>query len=222
MNIPIRILLLSAWLSAGMWTTCWGGIIVNWLDDPIVVGDSLEWSDTHHIDVDGNGMVDFSFTCAWSISADIYSEDRNRYLIHPDTPPNIGGPVAALEDGFHIGQESEGGGLIWFGDDYDYWSTLMLQLSTGRGGEFWGTRAYIGFEFQIDDNMHYGWFDIQGGNSMPYVMIYGWGYENTPGMGIAAGATAIPEPATIALLSLGTILLLSRKKFIANRVPVTD
>ena len=209
MNIPTRILLLSAWLLTGAWTACLGGIIVHWLDDPMFVGDYEEWVDRQYIDVDGNGTIDFIFSCAWSISFSFRSEGNNRYLIHADPPPNIGGPVAALEEGFRIGQESEGGNLVWFGDDYDYWSSLMWQLNTGRGGEFWGTRAYIGFEFQIDDNIHYGWFDIQGNSSMPYGMIYGWGYESTPGVGIAAGAVAIPEPATATLLAIGTILLFS-------------
>jgi len=211
MSAPARILVLSACLLTGAWTACRGAIVVHWLDTPLELGGWWNPPTPHSLDIDGNGTIDFSFWGDVAASVGMRSEGSNRYLIIPDLPPNIGGPVAALDEGFQIGPESSEGNLDWFNHPTD-WATLMQQLSTGRSGEFWGTRAYIGFEFQIDSNTHYGWFDFQGHSSTPYGVVYGWGYESTPGVSIPAGAVAIPEPATIALLAAGGLLLALHRK----------
>ncbi len=83
----------------------------------------------------------------------------------------------------------------------------MVEYDTGKVGEFWGQRAYIGIEFSDEDGIHYGWFDVEGDSSTPYAVIYGWAYESTPGMGIMAGAVAVPEPSTIMLLAGGTLTI---------------
>jgi len=206
MRAPARIALFLALLAV---YPCRGGISVNWLDEPLEVGGWWNPPTPHPLDIDDNGTVDFSFWGDGVSSVGMHSEGVNRYLIVPDPPPNIGGPVAALEAGFLIGAQSGDGSLDWFGDNHDYWSGLMLELSTGTAGEFWGIRAYIGIEFQMDDGMHYGWFDVEGSSSSPYVEVYGWAYETQPGVSIIAGA--VPEPSTIMLLAAGaTTMLLSR------------
>lgn len=194
---------------------CRGDLVVNWLDEPLWLNAApppiIGQPDIHDIDMDGNGTIDFSFSGIWHISVDFRSENSNRYLIVPDPPPNIGGAVSALESGFMIDAGSGDGSLDWFGDDYEYWSTLMLNLDPGEAGEFWGQRAYIGVQFQMDDGVHYGWFDVEGGASGPYAVIRGWAYESTPGMGLIAGA--IPEPSTLILFAAGaTAIILSRRK----------
>jgi hypothetical protein len=155
--------------------------------------------------LDGDGTVEFSFSGIWHIAVDFRSENSNRYLIVPDPPPNIGGAVAALNAGFQIGEESGDSSYDWF--NHTDWATLMLNLDAGRAGEFWDTRAYIGIEFLLDDGIHYGWFDVEGGASGPYAVIHGWAYESTPGMGIMAGAVAVPEPSTIMLLAGGVLTI---------------
>ena len=50
----------------------------------------------------------------------------------------------------------------------------MQAYNTGRGGEFWGRRVYIGVEFQADDGVHYGWCDVEEDTSTPYAVVYGW------------------------------------------------
>ena len=191
--------------------TCRGGIIINWLDTPLELGGWWNPSVPHSLDIDGNGTMDFSFWGDVAASVGMRSEGANRYLIRPSPPPNIGGPVAALGQEFLIGPDSGIGSLDWFGNDYDYWSSLMQAYNTGKIGEFWGRRAYIGVEFQADDGVHYGWFDVEGDISTPYAVIYGWAYESTPGMGLIAGA--IPEPSTLMLFGTGaTAIFISRCK----------
>jgi len=79
-------------------------------------------------------------------------------------------------------------------------------------GEFRLTTAYMGVMFDIQEAVHYGWvrisnpFDGTGGTIMDFA------YETQPGVGILAGAGAIPEPATSALLAIGGLLLALRRR----------
>jgi len=199
MRAPARIALFLALLAV---YPCRGGISVNWLDEPLELGGWWNPPTPHPLDIDNNGTIDFSFWGDVASSVGMHSQGVNRYLIVPDPPPNIGGPVAALEAGFLIGAQSGDGSLDWF--NHSAWAPLMQSLSTGTAGEFWGTRAYIGIEFQMDDGMHYGWFDVEGSSSSPYAEVYGWAYETQPGVSIIAGA--VPEPSTIMLLAAGFFL----------------
>lgn len=214
MNAPARMLVFSVMMMACT-LACRGSIVVTWLDEPMGIGGWWNPSTPQAIDIDGNGVYDFSFWGdQFNTSAGFRSFSLNRYLITPSPPPNIGGAVAALDEGFLIASGSTNEYLRWFGDDHDYWSTLMSQLSSGREGEFWGVRAYIGIEFEIDSAIHYGWIDVRGHSSLPNLTVYGWAYESTPGMGIVAGA--IPEPSTLLLLLAGGIGLMSFKRSSRN------
>lgn len=202
MKAPVRIAFFYILLAAH---PCRGFISVNWLDEPLELGGWWNPPTSHSLDIDNNGTVDFLFFGDTVSFVGMRSEGINRYLITPSPPPNTGGPVSALVAGFLIGPQSNNGNLDWFGDNYDYWSGLMQELSTGTAGEFWGTRGYIGFEFQMDDGMHYGWFDVEGSSSSPYAEVYGWAYETQPGVSIIAGA--VPEPSVISLFIGGLLTI---------------
>ena len=217
--------LVTVWL-IGTLVACRGGIIYTYLDEALDVGGWSNPSAAYALDLNDDGSVDFSIAASYPTSVDFLSEGANRYLIHPSPPPNTGGPVAALNPGFPIGPDSGDDSLDWFGDNYDYWSGLMVELDTGKSGEFWNTpdawgppwdprsppemRTYIGVEFAVTDEVHYGWIEVQGHWSYPYVKVFGWAYESTPGMGITAGA--IPEPSTLLLLFAGAGALALRIK----------
>ena len=227
MIAPARTPFLVTVLLIGTLAACRGDIIYTLLDEPLDVGGLDNPSSAYDIDVNSDGWVDFSIAASYPISVDFLSEGANRYLIHPSPPPNTGGPVAALDLGFHIGSDSGDDSLDWFGDNYDFWSGLMVEFDTGKAGEFWNTpdawgppweprsppemRTYIGVEFAVADDVHYGWIEVQGHWSYPYAKVFGWAYESTPGMGITAGA--IPEPSTFLLLLVGVgALALCRKR----------
>lgn len=62
-----------------------------------------------------------------------------------------------------------------------------------------GTQAFVGFRFNIGANTHFGWLRLSvGPGSIDFVSA---AWENTPNTAIAAGA--VPEPGTLALLSIG-------------------
>lgn len=69
-----------------------------------------------------------------------------------------------------------------------------------------GTNAYAGFRFASGGNTFYGWIQLSvNTGNLTFVNA---AYNNTPGTAITAGATAVPEPGTMASLSLGAVAVL--------------
>jgi hypothetical protein len=170
-----------------------------------VVGDVWDPApeELFELDVDSNGTVDFSLVAGMNYFSGISSSnpDANKYLIHSSPPPNIGGPVAALDSGYLIGSNTEDTPEEWFG--IDDWSSFIRILDTGKYGEFYNYRGYVGLEFEAEDGIHYGWLDIEGVYTRSSITIRGWAYESIPGVGIVAGV--VPEPSSVVLFAIGAI-----------------
>lgn len=182
-------------------------IIVNWLDSPIVLHHGMFASMQTPLDLDGDGVIDFTFGASIGFVG-VRSEGQNRYVISPSPPPNIGGPVEPLYPDYEIGPDLDGS-LGWFGINTDF-APFGIWFDSGSSGNFRGHHAYMGIELFIEDNIHYGWINLMIGNDGPYGEIYSWAYESTPNTPIMAGA--IPEPSTLLLLLTGGIGLLSLKR----------
>ena len=67
--------------------------------------------------------------------------------------------------------------------------------------------GYIGVEFSIASETHFGWIAIENSPEEPLVSgrLTGWAYETIPGKSIPAGA--IPEPGTGILLIFGVTVM---------------
>ncbi len=181
-------------------------IIVNWLDTPIDLStDSSTWYQP--LDMNGDSIVDFTFGIDIT-AVHVRGEDNNQYLIFPSSPPNIGGYVAPVPDGFEIGSNSGDGELDWFSSDS--FAPIIIGLSGPDGyvllGEFVGQRAYIGVALDIAGETHYGWIDMYVSDLGPGALVYGWAYESNPNTSIIAGV--VPEPSTMILVVTGSLALL--------------
>ena len=88
-------------------------------------------------------------------------------------------------------------------------ASLHVRYNVGSSGSFLGIRGYLGIEFLIDGQVHYGWMDLDN-YSYFQTEIHGWAYETEPGKAILAGA--IPEPSTLLLacVTVGSCLFLRR------------
>ena len=196
-------------------TPCRGIVAVTWLAEPIVlwIYGGSQWTQNVLLDLNGDGFADYVFQ-ADPASVGVGADSGNQYLVRPTGGNDIGGPMEPLPGGFEIGPYSGDDGLDWFGENGEYCDLITCLEGSGGytcAGGF--PRSYMGVEFNIAGNTHYGWIDLFASSDSPYAQIYGWGYETEPGVSIPAGAVAIPEPATSALLVAGGLLLALRRKW---------
>jgi hypothetical protein len=184
-------------------------VVATWLNDPIILTWYVDLIVIQTpLDLDGDGVIDFTFTSGYSFVG-VRSEGQNRLVIAPSPPPNLGGPVEPLFPDYEIGPELEGG-LTW--RDLSGFATLGIYLWPANAGHFLGQHAYMGVEFYIDGNVHYGWINLMVADAGPYGEIYGWAYESESGVPIIAGDMGtIPEPSTLALLGLGLFGICARR-----------
>lgn len=159
-------------------------------------------------DINGDGVSDFIFRKT-GFYASFLSEGENRFVGVLSSPPDHGGQVAPVPTGILIGPDA----TFPLGDWYHYTDnggTTGFNLGYSSDGLMQFSNAYIGVEFSIDDNIHYGWihyigFSVGDEHGMPFSLdtpggwVNSWAYNSIPGEGLYAGE--VPEPATVALLS---------------------
>jgi hypothetical protein len=163
-------------------------------------GDSGSSTDTD-FDVNGDGIADFRLHSDGYFVAAMQGYDGNRFISTPAILPNVGGRVAPVQAGSVIGPDTTSLPGDWFhhtdnGGASGFGLTNMQHVD-----------AYIGVEFKVLDEIHYGWIHYIGFSHpekglvfpVPGGFINSWAWETEPGVPIAAGQ--IPEPATVALLA---------------------
>jgi len=70
-----------------------------------------------------------------------------------------------------------------------------------------GLARYIGLRFDPGDGTHYGWIGVV--RTGMQLDAFAWGYETEVGVPIPAG---IPEPGTLALLAMGALGVIRRRR----------
>ena len=195
-------------------------VIVHSLPQPLDVhtGDDIFFVDYFPFDVDGNGTIDYTFIANLA-EASLRTERANRLVIRVSPPPNLGGPVASLPADYQIGPSLLHSGIRWTSSDLlgGYVSPDELQASgiiqvlfSGSSTQF-TERSAIGIEFEAEDGIHYGYFDVSPATFLaPRITLHGWAWETRPGVPILAGR--VPEPSTLVFLIVAGGSLLQRRR----------
>ena len=127
--------------------------------------------------------------------------------------------AAALRSGARIGT---GDAFSLVGFMATRWKT-SYQGKGGTGG-YWAnvTNRYLGLEFEINGQEHYGWARLSVTNGPDIsidTVLTGYAYNTVAGQQILAGQGAVPEPGTLGLLALGSLGLgfWRRRKAVASQ-----
>ncbi len=184
------------------------------------------------LDFNQDGIPEFVIaTNLYSVG--ILHDIGNRIFIRSDPPPNIGGSAASIIGGAEIAGTSENTSYRWYGGGFFYpgsfgenlsetvrYTTIGLAFDTGSLGHTRGKDGYLGFEFTLEDGLHYAWvhFDASANARLADGTIFGiggyidgWAWETTPGKGILAGAVPEPSVLLLACATLGSWMFFRRR-----------
>ena len=169
---------------------------------------------TKDIDINGNGQIDWTIGTRSSqsfASLGLIAPSATRFIYRtiPDAP-SLGTEVAPLASGFLVSETLEdplhsfltileglGGVLSAFGGD-----------EGSSSGAFGGKSAYLGFQFEIEGQAHFGYAFLEDVNaSSAIISSYAW--ESEPDTAILTGA--IPEPTSVTLLLISAVVPLLRR-----------
>lgn len=198
-----------------------GAIVTFSPPQPLFMAESVD-STSFPLDIDNNGLDDFRFGGSSQQGSVFRTERANRTLTTFVNPPNATGSTGSIPEGSIIGGMPVAG-LEWMstsrdgftepGPDSGGFDALVLCLSTGCLGEFFSlqnNRSFIGVEFEGDDGIHYGFFDVEYGGNAVVGRIHGWAYESE----IDAPITTffIPEPSSTLLIGMTGLFAVNRRK----------
>lgn len=161
-------------------------------DETIEVGGAFD------IDIDGDGTIDFQFAASftsstggsiWSFgtgfgfrSASSVGNSSNQFCGSVGAYYNYG---SALEEGALIGPDGP-----WL--NYPSLSNHAVLASNFFGvtyGNFPGEgEMYLGFQFTVKGNLHYGWMRVEADIDPVYMTIFDYAYEAIPDQPIEAGS----------------------------------
>ncbi len=161
-------------------------VIVTRPDEPIVMG--VNSSTDVPVDLNRDGTNDFFFDKWGNQQLSLDPLAGGRMLI-----TKAGGRVTPLVYGSRIGLMTGVEGTEWAGrSGISACATFPEPSGYVCLGEFFGLDAYIGVEFAIDGQTHYGWIRLDHFLLAPGGRIIEWAYESTPGVPIYAGLKPVP------------------------------
>jgi hypothetical protein len=206
MNVTYRILrarrrnlraVLAALLVPGLAVLAESTVVYRDIEDVPLLGHPSVFYD---LDFDEDGATDVTFRAASDFDA--IPGESSRILAVPAVPPDQGGFVWPLGPGESIGPVVELP-LSWENPGEGRLGPIGLTFTscrnTGFGlvclGLFTCQNAYMGVQFHIDGQPHYGWVRVDcslGGVNGGLVTEYA--YETRPGVPIKAGAKPVVVP----------------------------
>jgi len=186
----------SAFIAAG--SNANAQVVYNDIDD-----ETIESGDLFMIDIDGNGIDDFIFhldentALGWSFARVIGVSTY--YVIGGPSNAVAGytGSVVSHASAFNSG-DPIGPGLdflynsTYFGAPLNQGFLASIYLGTSNGQFANVTDKYLGIQFAIDGNIHYGWMRLDVTVDPVEITIKDVAYDATAETAIQAGAGLVP------------------------------
>lgn len=155
------------------------------------------------IDIDEDGVSDFNFNKRSTFQLTLEPLTGGQMIVSTD-----GGRVMPLSAGDIIGESLSLETAVWAGR-----SSISACAAFPDGvqclGDFFGVDGYIGIQFPIEGESHFGWIRFDHFAFSPGGSIIEWAYNDTPGESILAGQ--IPEPSISTLMMGGLMLVFGRR-----------
>ena len=181
---------------------------------PVVVSGNFYTYGATSFDVDGDGVDDFYFyagtTSAFGPRIGVVPLAASNYFVGSGSF----GTAAPLAAGVPLGSTLSGT-LTW--DQVD--GTLYYPGFGFGNFDPASTPAYLGVQFGISGNTHYGWLELEtaftpGMPGLASVTINSWGYESSPDTGLLTAecdvvAAPIPTVGQWGLISLALMMLIT-------------
>lgn len=153
-----------------------------------------------------NDQPDQPVTSAFHIFTQMPSGNQNSgsSRLRPSGGAGTGASRTELILGVHNAVDELSGGTVGPGDTFTTNGTLAYYsapLDPTPGGIFFNENAYMGVQFTMNGNTHYGWIRVEYPSTATWKAV-AWGYETTPNT-----AAVVPAPgvavAGVAGLALG-------------------
>ncbi|MGD0988638.1 MAG: hypothetical protein ABR874_12565 [Candidatus Sulfotelmatobacter sp.] len=149
------------------------------------------------IDVNNDGKPDFSLRGHWSRTY-FGSGGNSSIYIYPAKGNGVagfGGSAAALVEGDTIDDAHR------FAGREMAWMNTFFGSDFGAGGKWKNVKnGYLGLEFKVDGQIHYGWARLTVRNEAPLTAtLTGYAYETAPNTPIVAGDTSGAEESSLIL-----------------------
>jgi hypothetical protein len=163
----------------------------------------------YDFDVNNDGEIDWSIEAGISIFAaggvNAVAVPSSGFIYQTLT---MGGfpDVYPLDAGAIIGDSLEDPSYSWYNGFSPNFSSFQQALTFGS---FYLEEGYLGFQFEADDGIHYGYAYLKS-TSTTSMTISEVAWETEPGKAIRAGN--IPEPSSPILLALSTFMALAQRR----------
>ena len=202
----VRGAVISAALWAGFSQSAWAGLITRDINVTLNAANI----ETYDLDVNLDGITDFTFTAALALDPDLsvgfdtvdFRFGSNNAVVI-DTSTGDGFPTASL---LQVGNSVSGANT--FSGPIDQGNLFFFTSFDAASGNFGGQTGYLGLRFDTVSGIEYGFAlltinDLTAQNNPLGLTIRAVAFNDTPGQGIQI--SVVPEPTSPTLFGIGAL-----------------